>query len=72
MLNEDFISRGFAVALRVLRLLGCPEPREQMARYLLLPADSIDAALIQRRHLPALATRDDDFDRVENLGGTVC
>jgi len=33
----------------------------------LLPADSIDAALIRRHHLAALATRDDDFDLVESL-----
>ena len=38
-----------------------------MNRYQLLPADSIDAALIRRHHLAALATRDDDFDRVESL-----
>ena len=38
-----------------------------MTRYQLLPADSIDAALIRRHHLPALATRDDDFDLVESL-----
>src|SRR3990172_7189788 len=38
-----------------------------MTRYQLLPADSIDAALIRRHHLAALATRDDDFDFVESL-----
>jgi len=38
-----------------------------MTRYQLLPADSIDAALIRRHHLAALATRDDDFDLVESL-----
>ena len=38
-----------------------------MTRYQLLPADSVDAALIRRHDLPALATRDDDFDHVESL-----
>lgn len=38
-----------------------------MTRYRLLPADSVDAALIRRHNLPALATRDDDFDQVESL-----
>ena len=38
-----------------------------MTRYQLLPADSIEAALIQRHRLPALATRDDDFDHVDGL-----
>jgi predicted nucleic acid-binding protein len=38
-----------------------------MTRYQLLPADSVDAALIRRHHLSALATRDDDFDHVESL-----
>jgi predicted nucleic acid-binding protein len=38
-----------------------------MTRYQLLPADSVDAAIIQRHNLPALATRDDDFDHVESL-----
>ena len=38
-----------------------------MNRYQLLPADSIDAALIRRHHLAALATRDVDFDHVEGL-----
>ena len=38
-----------------------------MNRYQLLPADSIDAALIRRHHLAALASRDDDFDHVESL-----
>jgi predicted nucleic acid-binding protein len=38
-----------------------------MTRYRLLPADSVDAAIIQRHNLPALATRDDDFDHVERL-----
>ena len=38
-----------------------------MTRYQLLPADSVDAALIRRHNLPALVTRDDDFDHVENL-----
>ena len=38
-----------------------------MTRYQLLPADSIQAALIQRRRLPALATRDDDFDHLDGL-----
>ena len=38
-----------------------------MTRYQLLPADSIDAAIIRRHHLSALATRDDDFDLVESL-----
>jgi len=36
-------------------------------RYQLLPADSIDAALIRRHNLAALATRDDDFDLVESI-----
>jgi predicted nucleic acid-binding protein len=38
-----------------------------MTRYQLLPADSIEASLIQRHRLPALATRDDDFDHVDGL-----
>jgi len=38
-----------------------------MTRYQLLPADAIDAALIRRHNLPALATRDDDFDHIEGL-----
>ena len=38
-----------------------------MTRYQLLPADAIDAALIRRHNLPALATRDDDFDHIEAL-----
>jgi predicted nucleic acid-binding protein len=38
-----------------------------LTRYQLLPADSVDAALIRRHDLPALATRDDDFDHVESL-----
>ena len=38
-----------------------------MTRYQLLPADSVDAALIRRHNLPALVTRDDDFDHVESL-----
>ena len=38
-----------------------------MTRCHLLPADAIDAALIRRHNLPALATRDDDFDHVESL-----
>jgi predicted nucleic acid-binding protein len=33
----------------------------------LLPADAVDAALIQRHHLSALATRDDDFDHIEGF-----
>jgi predicted nucleic acid-binding protein len=38
-----------------------------MTRYRLLPAASVDAAIIQPHNLPALATRDDDFDHVERL-----
>jgi predicted nucleic acid-binding protein len=38
-----------------------------MTRHHLLPADAIDAALIQRHKLPALATRDDDFDHIQSL-----
>lgn len=38
-----------------------------ITRYQLLPADAIDAALIRRHNLPALATRDDDFDHIEGL-----
>ena len=38
-----------------------------MMRYHLLPADAIDAALIRRHNLSALATRDDDFDHIESL-----
>lgn len=38
-----------------------------MTRYQLLPADSIQAALIRRHHLTALVTRDDDFDHVGGL-----
>lgn len=38
-----------------------------MARYQLLPADAIDTALIRHHNLPALATRDDDFDHIESL-----
>jgi predicted nucleic acid-binding protein len=38
-----------------------------MMRYHLLPADSIDAALIRRHNVPALATRDDDFDHLDAL-----
>jgi len=38
-----------------------------MTRYQLLPADSIQAALIQQRHLTAFATRDDDFDHLAGL-----
>jgi predicted nucleic acid-binding protein len=38
-----------------------------MTRYQLLPADAIQAAQIQRYHLTALATRDDDFDHVGGL-----
>jgi predicted nucleic acid-binding protein len=33
----------------------------------LLPADAVDAALMQRHHLSALATRDDDFDHIEGF-----
>jgi predicted nucleic acid-binding protein len=33
----------------------------------LLPADAIDAALMKRYHLSALATRDDDFDHIEGF-----
>jgi predicted nucleic acid-binding protein len=33
----------------------------------LLPADAVDAALMQRHHLSALATRDDDFDHLEGF-----
>jgi predicted nucleic acid-binding protein len=38
-----------------------------MTRYQLLPADSVDVALIRRHNLPAIATRDDDFDHIGNL-----
>ena len=38
-----------------------------MTRYELLSADAIGAALIERHRLPALATRDDDFDHVDGL-----
>ncbi len=38
-----------------------------MTRYRLLPADAIDAALIARHNLPALASRDDDFDHIDSL-----
>ncbi|HEV8718951.1 MAG TPA: PIN domain-containing protein [Candidatus Binatia bacterium] len=40
---------------------------DMMARYHLLPADATNAALLQRHRLPALATRDDDFDHVEDV-----
>ena len=33
----------------------------------LLPADAVDAALMKRHHLSALATRDDDFDHIEGF-----
>lgn len=36
-------------------------------RYELLPADSVEAALIERHRLPAIATRDVDFDNVSGL-----
>ncbi len=35
-----------------------------MTRYRLLPADAIDAALIALHNLPALASRDNDFDPI--------
>jgi len=38
-----------------------------MTRYRLLPNDAIDAALIARHNLPALASRDDDFDHIDSL-----
>ena len=38
-----------------------------ITREQLLPADAIDAALIMRHNLPAIATRDDDFDHVQGL-----
>lgn len=38
-----------------------------MMRYQLFPADAIDAALIKRHNLSALAARDDDFDNLEGL-----
>lgn len=38
-----------------------------MTRYRLLPADAIDTALIARHNLPALASRDDDFDHIDSL-----
>jgi predicted nucleic acid-binding protein len=38
-----------------------------MTRYQLFPADSVDAALIRRHSLPAIATRDDDFDHIQRL-----
>ncbi len=58
--------------LALLRLLPLNKDDMQtaydlMTRYRMLPADSIQAALIQRHHLPALATRDDDFDHVDGL-----
>lgn len=58
--------------LALLRLLSLTSDimtlsSELMARYQLLPADSTQAALIQHRRLPALATRDDDFDNIEGL-----
>lgn len=40
---------------------------DMMLRYQLLPADAIHSALIKRHNLPALATRDDDFDNVEGF-----
>ena len=33
----------------------------------LLPADAVDAALMQRHHVSALATRYDDFDHIEGF-----
>jgi predicted nucleic acid-binding protein len=38
-----------------------------MTRHHLLPADSIDAALIRRHNLLALAYRDNDFDHIDGL-----
>lgn len=40
---------------------------ELMVRHQLLPADSTQAALMQHHRLPALATRDDDFDLIVGL-----
>jgi predicted nucleic acid-binding protein len=36
-------------------------------RYNLLPNDAINTALIRRYRVPAIATRDDDFDDINGL-----
>jgi len=36
-------------------------------RYNLLPNDAINTALIRRYGLPAIATRDDDFDDIDGI-----
>ena len=71
VLNEVDFDKPLAL-LSLLRVLPLNSAVLQtsynlMTRYQLLPADSVDAALISRHHLPALATRDDDFDHVESL-----
>ena len=71
VLNEVDFHKPLAL-LSLLRVLPLNSAVLQtsynlMTSYQLLPADSIDAALIRRHHLAALATRDDDFDLVESL-----
>lgn len=40
---------------------------EMRERYDLLPNDAINTALIRRYGLPAIATRDDDFDDIDGI-----
>jgi predicted nucleic acid-binding protein len=71
VLNEVDFHKPLAL-LSLLRLLPLNRAVLQnsynlMTRYQLLPADSVDAALIRRHSLPAIATRDDDFDHIQRL-----
>lgn len=61
--------RALLALLRVLPLNQAvlQTSYDLMMRYQLLPADAIDAALLKRHNLSALATRDNDFDNVEGF-----
>jgi predicted nucleic acid-binding protein len=71
VLNEVDFHKPLALVslLRVLPLNSAvlQTSHSLMTRYQLLPADSVDAALIRRHNLPAIATRDDDFDHIGSL-----